>query len=403
MSRIKMKNPIVEIDGDEFARIIWNWVKDILIMPHVDLKTEYYDLHIKNRDNTNDQVTIDAADAIKKHGVGVKCATITANLDRQKEYNLKDIYKSPNATIRKILGGTSFRKPIILETIKSTVPNWKKPIIVARHTFGDLYASLSMEIEAGTKVEIVLRDEQNRESRTPFAHFEEDGILLCQYNLENSIYNFAESCFKYAMEEKLDLLFSAKDTVTKAYDTKFKSIFEELYETKYREMFAELGIKYQYSLIDNAIAKILRSEGGIVWACKNYEGDLMSDMVAAGFSSLGLMTSVLISPEGMYEFEAAHGTIQDLYYKHLKGEKTSANPTATIFAWTGALRKRGALDGNDDLVMFAKRLEDTTLLTLNSGFITEDIFNISTASNKRICTSEEIIDIIASNLEKSYK
>jgi len=402
MAKIKMVNHIVEVNGDEFARVIWGWVKDKLISPYVELKTEYYDLHIKNRDNTNDQITIDAANAIKKHGVGVKCATITPNLDRQKEYNLKKIYKSPNATIRKILGGTAFRKPIILETVKSTVSNWKKPIIVARHTFGDLYASLGMEIHAGTTVEIVIKDEYNRENKTSFAHFEEDGILLCQYNLDNSIAQFAESCFKFAIEEKVDLLFSAKDTVAKVYDTKFKEIFQELYETRYRERFSELGISYQYALIDNAIAKILRSEGGIIWACKNYEGDLMSDMVAAGFGSFALMTSVLISPEGVYEFEAAHGTIQDLYYKHLKGENTSANPTATIFAWSGALRKRGELDGNEDLIKFAGSLEDATLSTLNSGFITEDIYNVSTAPNKRICTSEEIIDIIASNLEKAY-
>ena len=398
MEKIKMDNPIVELDGDEMARIIWHWVKEKLIEPYVDLKTEYYDLHLKNRDNTNDQVTIDSANAIKKNGVGVKCATITANKDRKVEYDLMEILRSPNATVRKILDGTVFRKPILLNTIKPLIPTWKNPITIARHSYGDIYASISTEVEAGTKVEIVLTDKENNEIRKTLLNFEEKGIVMGEYNLDSSIKNFAETCFRYAVEEKSDLIFSTKDTVVKAYDYRFKDIFQELYNEKYKEIFQKLGLKYTYTLIDDAVSRVIKSEGGMIWACKNYDGDVMSDMVATGFGSLALMTSVLVSPDGAYEYEAAHGTVKFHYYKHLKGEKTSTNPIAIIFAWTGALRKRGEIDNNEDLIRFAGILEDATKLTINNGIMTKDLYEISIAENKKWVSSEEMIDTIARNL-----
>lgn len=400
MNKIKMTTPIVEMDGDEMTRIIWAWIKEKLILPYVELKTEYYDLHMKVRDNTNDQITVDAANAIKKYGVGVKCATITANTDRKEEYDLKELWKSPNGTIRKILDGTVIRKPIILDTIKPYVSSWKKPITIARHSYGDIYASVSLEVEKDTKAEIVLTDKNNNEIRKTIFDFNQKGIVMGEYNLDASIHEFAEVCFKYAIQEKMDLIFATKDTVTKTYDFKFKDTFEGLYQTKYKEEFEKLGINFIYTLIDDAVARIMRSEGGLLWACKNYDGDVMSDMVAAGYGSLALMTSVLVSPEGHYEYEAAHGTVKNHYYKHLKGEKTSTNPVATIFAWTGALRKRGELDGIESLVKFANCLEQATIYTFNSGTITKDLNDISSAVNKKLVNSEEILDAIAENLNQ---
>jgi isocitrate dehydrogenase len=393
-----MTTPLVELDGDEMARIIWHMVKERLLLPHIDLKCEYYDLHLKNRDNTNDKVTVDAANAIKKYGVGVKCATITSNSDRIIEYDLKTSLKSPNGTIRDILDGTVFRKPITLETITPLIPRWKKPITIARHSYGDIYASTSMEVDAFTKAELVLTDKDNNEKRILVHNFKEKGVIMGEYNLDSSIRFFAESCFNHAVEEKTDLIFSSKDTVVKAYDHKFKNIFEELYREKYEQQFENLGIKYTYTLIDDAVSRIIKSEGGIIWACKNYDGDVMSDMIATGFGSLALMTSVLVSPDGAHEFEASHGTVKLHYYRHLKGEKTSTNPIAIIFAWTGALRKRGQLDKNQELVKFADSLEKACLDTINSGIMTGDLIEMSSVSNKKRVTTEEIIDAISNNI-----
>lgn len=399
MDKIKMNTPIVELDGDEMTRIIWTWVKEKLLEPYIDLKTEYYDLHLTNRDNTNDQVTIDAANAIRKYGVGVKCATITANEDRKTEYNLKNLLKSPNGTIRKILDGTVFRKPITIETLAPIIPNWKKPITIARHSYGDIYSSSSLVVEEGTKAEIVLTDKNNKETRTTIFDFKEKGIVMGEYNLDSSITHFAETCFKHAISEKSNLIFSTKDTVVKTYDYKFKDIFNDLYINKYKDIFNQLGLQYTYTLIDDAVSRVVKSEGGMIWACKNYDGDVMSDMVATGFGSLALMTSFLMSPDGSYEYEAAHGTVTRHYYKYLKGEKTSTNPIAIIFAWTGALRKRGELDSNQELIGFSNSLEKSCINTINSGIITKDLFEMSTVENKKWVNTEEIIDIIAKNIE----
>ncbi|MFZ7134516.1 MAG: NADP-dependent isocitrate dehydrogenase [Eubacteriales bacterium] len=399
MIKIKMNTPIVELDGDEMTRIIWKWVKEKLIEPYVDLKTEYYDLHLKNRDDTDDQVTIDAANAIKKYGVGVKCATITANTDRKKEYDLKRISKSPNGIIRKIMNGTIFRKPILLNTVDPLVPTWEKPITIARHSYGDIYASVSLEVPKDTKAEIVLTDKDDNEIKRTIYNFQESGVVMGEYNLDSSIRNFAKSCFKYALEQKTDLIFSTKDTITKEYDYKFKDIFNKLYENEYKEKFEEAGITFLYTLIDDAVARVMRSEGGLIWACKNYDGDVMSDMVATVYGSLALMTSVLVSPEGAYEYEAAHGTVTRHYYRHLDGEETSTNPIATIFAWTGALRKRGELDLKEELVKFADALETATLKTYDSGIITKDLMKLSKAKDKNWVNSEQILDEIAKNIE----
>lgn len=399
MVKIKMNTPIVELDGDEMTRIIWKWVKEKLIEPYVDLKTEYYDLHLKNRDDTDDQVTIDAANAIKKYGVGVKCATITANTDRKKEYDLKRISKSPNGIIRKIMDGTIFRKPILLDTVNPLVPTWEKPITIARHSYGDIYASVSLEVPKDTKAEIVLTDKDDNEIKRTIYNFQESGVVMGEYNLDSSIRNFAKSCFKYALEQKTDLIFSTKDTITKEYDYKFKDIFNKLYENEYKEKFEEAGITFLYTLIDDAVARVMRSEGGLIWACKNYDGDVMSDMVATVYGSLALMTSVLVSPEGAYEYEAAHGTVTRHYYRHLDGEETSTNPIATIFAWTGALRKRGELDLKEELVKFADALETATLKTYDSGIITKDLMKLSKAKDKKWVNSEQILDEIAKNIE----
>ena len=403
MTKIKMEVPIVEIDGDEMTRVIWSWVKDKLIHPYIDLKTEYYDLHLKNRDDTCDQVTIDSAYAIKKYGVGVKCATITANKDRETEYNLKEIWKSPNATIRRIIDGTVFRKPITLDSIVPLIPGWKEPITIARHSYGDIYVSTSTEVKAGNKAEIVITDRDNRETRKLIFDFEEDGVVMGEYNLDISIEHFANTCFRYAIAEKSDLLFSTKDTIVKAYDYKFKDIFESLYRNKYKDQFENLGISFTYTLIDDAVAKVIKSKGGMIWACKNYDGDVMSDMIAAGFGSLALMTSVLVSPDGVYEYEAAHGTVKNHYYKYLDGVETSTNPIAIIFAWSGAIRKRGELDENLELINFANILEKATLSTVDSGIITKDLYEISIAQDKRAVDSELMIDSIAKNIDKLIK
>ncbi len=399
MNKIQMQNPIVELDGDEMTRLMWSIVKDKLIIPFVDLKTEYYDLHIKNRDNTDDKVTVEAAEAIKKHKVGVKCATITANKDRQEEYNLKKISKSPNGTIRKILDGTVFRKPIIINTIKPIIPTWTEPITIARHSYGDLYLSTNTSVKAGSKAEIVITDPNYLETRMTIKDFKEDGIIQAYFNLDQSIHKFAETCFEYAIMEKIDLLFSAKDTVTQEYDEKFKDIFENSYNNKYKSKFEKLGIKYTYTLIDDAVSRVIKSNGGFLWACKNYDGDVMSDMVATGYGSLALMTSVLVSPKGAFEYEAAHGTVRAHYYRHLKGEETSTNPIAIIFAWSGALRKRGEMDDNKDLIGFAEILEKSTVDTINSGFVTKDLYNMSIAENKEIVTTNIMIEEIVKNLK----
>ena len=401
MPKINMKTPIVEMDGDEMTRIIWKWVKEKLIEPYVDLKTEYYDLHLKSRDNTDDQVTKDAANAIKKYGVGVKCATITANTDRKKEYDLKRISKSPNGIIRKIMDGTIFRKPILLDTVDPLVPTWEKPITIARHSYGDIYASVSLEVPKDTKAEIVLTDKNSNELKRTIYDFQEPGVVMGEYNLDSSIRNFAKSCFKYALEQKTDLIFSTKDTITKEYDYKFKDIFNELYEKEYESQFKEAGITFLYTLIDDAVARVMRSEGGLIWACKNYDGDVMSDMIATVYGSLALMTSVLVSPEGAYEYEAAHGTVTRHYYRHLDGEETSTNPIATIFAWTGALRKRGQMDSNEELVKFADALEKATIKTYDSGIITKDLLKLSKVKDKKWVNSEQILDEIAKNIEIS--
>ena len=399
MDKIQMQNPIVELDGDEMTRVMWKWIKEKLIEPYVELNVVYYDLYLKNRDNTNDKVTIEAAHAIKKYGVGVKCATITANKDRKAEYDLKTILPSPNATIRKILDGTVFRKPITIDTIIPIVPGWKKPITIARHSFGDIYVSKSFNVEAGTKAELVFTESNNNEKRYTIHNFTEDGIVMGEYNLIPSILNFAETCFKYAISEKCNLIFSTKDTIVKAYDYAFKDIFERLYDTKYKDEFDKLNITFKYTLIDDAVSQIIKSNGDIIWACKNYDGDVMSDLVATGFGSLALMTSVLVSPDGVYEYEAAHGTVKNHYYKYLKGELTSTNPVALIFTWTGALRKRGELDSNNDLVQFSDIVEQSTISTINKGIVTKDLFNISTVKDKKWVNTQELIDKIAEELK----
>ena len=398
MKKIKMDTPIVELDGDEMTRVLWHWIKEYLLEPHIDLNIDYYDLHIKNRDITHDTVTIDAANATKKYGVAVKCATITPNKDRQEEYDLKEIWASPNGTIRKILKGTVFRVPIIIDTLTPVIPNWKKPITIARHAYGDQYLSVSLEVDKDTKVEFVLTDKSGNEKRTPIFDFEEKGILMGYTNLDSSIEDFANTCLQYALDEKTDLLFGAKDTVVKTYDYKFKDIFQRLYDEKYKASYEEQGIRYTYTLIDDAIAKVVKSDGGMILACKNYEGDLMSDLVAAGFGSLALMTSVLVSQNGYYEYEAAHGTVKNHYYKYLKGEDTSTNPIALIFTWTGGLRKRGELDSNLDLINFSNKLEKATIDIINGGILTKDLMQSSSVEKKKMVNSKEMIILIAERL-----
>ena len=395
MEKIKMTTPLVEMDGDEMTRILWKMIKDTLLLPYIDLKTEYYDLGLENRNATNDQVTIDSANATKKYGVAVKCATITPNAARVKEYNLKEMYKSPNGTIRAILDGTVFRAPIVVKGIEPCVKNWKKPITLARHAYGDVYKNTEMIIDAPGKVELVYTAEDGTEKRELIHQFNGAGIAQGIHNTDDSIESFARSCFNYALETKQDLWFATKDTISKKYDHTFKDIFQEIYEKEYDAKFKECGIEYFYTLIDDAVARVMKAEGGFIWACKNYDGDVMSDMVSSAFGSLAMMTSVLVSPEGYYEYEAAHGTVQRHYYKHLKGEETSTNSVATIFAWTGALRKRGELDNNKELMQFADKLEKATLDTIESGKMTKDLALITSIPNPTVLNSEKFIQAIA--------
>lgn len=398
MEKIQMKTPLVEMDGDEMTRILWKMIKDELILPYVDLKTEYYDLGLKHRDETNDQVTIDAANANKKYGVSVKCATITPNAQRVEEYNLHQMWKSPNGTIRAILDGTVFRAPIMIDPIQPVVRNWKKPITIARHAYGDVYRDQEIRVEKPGTATLKFTDEDGQTTEEKIFDFEGKGVLQGLYNKDDSIQSFARSCFNYALDAKKDLWFGAKDTISKKYDHTFKDIFQEIYDNEYKEKFEAAGITYFYSLIDDIVARVIRSEGGMIWACKNYDGDVMSDMVSSAFGSLAMMTSVLVSPEGYYEYEAAHGTVQRHYYKHLKGEETSTNSVATIFAWSGALRKRGELDGNKELMEFADRLEKATIDTIEAGEMTKDLALITTIENPTVLNSEGFIKAIAKRL-----
>ncbi len=400
MEKIKMTTSLVEMDGDEMTRVIWQMIKDELLCPYIDLKTEYYDLGLPYRDETNDQVTVDSANAIKKYGVGVKCATITPNAARVEEYNLKQMWKSPNGTIRAILDGTVFRAPIIVKGIDPYVPHWKKPITIARHAYGDIYKATEMKIDKPGKAELVFTDADGNETRETIFDFKNSGIIQGVHNLDNSIEGFARSCFNFALDTKQDLWFAAKDTISKKYDHNFKDIFAEIYEKEYRQKFEEIGITYFYTLIDDVVARVIKSEGGFIWACKNYDGDVMSDLLATAFGSLGMMTSVLVSPDGNYEYEAAHGTVQRHYYKYRDGQPTSTNSVATIFAWTGALNKRGELDGNAELCAFAKKLEKATIDTIESGTMTGDLALISKLENVNKVNTLEFIQAIRATLEK---
>ena len=399
MAKIEMKTPLVEMDGDEMTRIIWQIIKDELICPYVDLKTEYYDLGLENRDATDDQVTVDSAEATKRLGVAVKCATITPNAQRVEEYHLKQMWKSPNGTIRSILDGTVFRAPIVVKGIEPVVRCWKKPITIARHAYGDVYKNAEMRIPGPGKVELVYTAADGTETRELVHDFTGAGVVQGQHNLDNSIESFARSCFEFALSSKQDLWFATKDTISKKYDHRFKDVFADLYEAEYRAKFETAGIEYFYTLIDDAVARIMKAEGGFIWACKNYDGDVMSDMLSSAFGSLAMMTSVLVSPHGYYEYEAAHGTVQRHYYKHLKGEPTSTNSVATIFAWTGALRKRGELDGTSELVDFANRLEAATLHTIEAGRMTGDLARITTLPNPTTLGTREFILAIRETLE----
>ena len=394
-----MTTPLVEMDGDEMTRILWKMIKDELLLPFVDLNTEYYDLGLEHRNATNDQVTIDSAEATKKYGVAVKCATITPNAARMKEYTLKEMWKSPNGTIRAILDGTVFRAPIVVKGIEPCVKNWKKPITIARHAYGDVYKGSEMKIPGAGKAEIVFTGEDGTEIRELIHDFNGAGIVQGMHNLDSSITSFAKSCFNYALDTKQDLWFATKDTISKKYDHTFKDIFQDIFDAEYADKFEKAGITYFYTLIDDAVARVMKSEGGYIWACKNYDGDVMSDMVSSAFGSLAMMTSVLVSPEGNYEYEAAHGTVQRHYYKHLKGEETSTNSVATIFAWTGALRKRGELDNNDALQKFADKLEEATIATIENGTMTKDLALITTLENVNVVNSQNFILAIRKTLE----
>lgn len=398
MSKIKMTTPLVEMDGDEMTRILWKMIKKHLLEPYIDLNTEYYDLGLEHRNATNDQVTIDSANATKKYGVAVKCATITPNAARMTEYDLKEMWKSPNGTIRAMLDGTVFRAPIVVRGIDPCVRNWKKPITIARHAYGDVYKNTEMVIPGPGKVELVYTAEDGTETRELVHNYTGSGVAQGMHNLNGSIESFAKSCFNYALDTKQDLWFATKDTISKKYDHTFKDIFQEVYEKEYEEKFKAAGITYFYTLIDDAVARVMKAEGGFIWACKNYDGDVMSDMVSSAFGSLAMMTSVLVSPQGYYEYEAAHGTVQRHYYKHLNGEETSTNSVATIFAWTGALKKRGELDENKALIEFSNRLEKATLDTIESGKMTKDLALITTISNPIVLNSEEFIEAIAEQL-----
>lgn len=399
MAKIQMKTPLVEMDGDEMTRVIWQMIKDVLICPHVDLKSEYYDLGLVCRNDTNDQITIDAAEATKKYGVAVKCATITPNAARMPEYNLKEMWKSPNGTIRAILDGTVFRAPILAKGINPYIPTWTKPITIARHAYGDVYKNTEMQVPAGSKCELVCTDSKGVETRQLIHSFDGEGVVQGMHNTDKSISSFARSCFNYALDTKQDLWFATKDTISKKYDHQFKDIFAEIFETEYKEKFDAAGLEYFYTLIDDAVSRVVRSNGGYIWACKNYDGDVMSDMVATAYGSLGMMTSVLVSPDGAYEYEAAHGTVQRHYYKHLKGEKTSTNSVATIFAWSGALRKRGELDELPQLCSYADKLEQATIATIEDGVMTGDLFVLSDLENKRKVDTEEFLQEIGKRLD----
>ena len=399
--KIKMLTPLVEMDGDEMTRIIWKMIKDILLEPYIDLKTEYYDLGLENRDATNDQVTIDSAIANKKYGVAVKCATITPNAARMTEYNLHEMWKSPNGTIRAILDGTVFRTPIIVKGITPYIPTWTKPITIARHAYGDVYKNTEMQVQKDVKCELVTTDKAGNETRSLIYDFNDsDGIIQGLHNKDNSIKSFARSCFNFALDTNQDVWFATKDTISKKYDHRFKDIFNEIFESEYKEKFDAAKIEYFYTLIDDAVARVIRSNGGYIWACKNYDGDVMSDMVATAYGSLAMMTSVLVSPEGVYEYEAAHGTVQRHYYKHLKGEKTSTNSVATLFAWTGALRKRGELDNLDELVAFADKLEAATIKTIEDGVMTGDLAALSSIENKKTVDTETFLVEINNRLKE---
>ncbi len=399
--KIKMTTPLVEMDGDEMTRIIWKMIKDIILIPHIDLKTEYYDLGLVHRNETNDKVTFESAEATKKYGVAVKCATITPNAARMPEYNLKEMWKSPNGTIRAILDGTVFRTPILVKGITPYIPTWTKPITIARHAYGDVYKNVEMKVEKGSKAELVCTDKNGNITKEVIYDFSDsDGIIQGLHNKENSIASFARACFNFAIDTKQDLWFATKDTISKKYDHTFKDVFAEIFENEYKTKFDELGIEYFYTLIDDAVARVIRSNGGYIWACKNYDGDVMSDMVATAYGSLAMMTSVLVSPDGVYEYEAAHGTVQRHYYKHLKGEKTSTNSVATLFAWSGALRKRGELDNLPDLVKFANDLEKATIMTIESGIMTGDLAALSTIENKQVVDTETFLVEVNKTLEE---
>lgn len=403
MSKIRMTTPLVEMDGDEMTRILWGIIKDELLNPFIDLKTDYYDLGLEYRNKTDDNITVEAAEAIKKYGVGVKCATITPNAARVKEYNLKERWKSPNGTIRAILDGTVFRAPIIIDSIKPYVKTWQEPITIARHAYGDVYRDVEMKVEEKGKVELVFTNESGQDTRELIHNFDGNGVVLGMHNLDKSIESFARSCFNFAVDTKQDLWFASKDTISKKYDHTFKDIFQDIFDKEYKEKFEELNIEYFYTLIDDAIARVIKSKGGYIWACKNYDGDVMSDMVATAFGSLAMMTSVLVSPEGYYEYEAAHGTVQRHYYNYLAGKETSTNSIATIFAWSGALRKRGELDNLNELVEFANKLEEASIKTINEGYMTKDLALLSDLESITVTNSYDFIKQIRIRLEDFYK
>lgn len=396
--KIQMSVPLVEMDGDEMTRVLWGWIKDILIAPYVDLKTEYYDLGLEKRDETDDQITVDAAKATQKYGVAVKCATITPNAQRVDEYKLKHMWKSPNGTIRAILDGTVFRAPITVSSIKPFVRTWEKPITIARHAYGDIYKNVEHIAEMPGKAEMLFTDELGRETRQTIHDFDGPGVLMGMHNTDKSIRSFARACFEYALDVKEDLWFATKDTISKQYDHTFKDIFEEIFEADYKERFDEAGIVYFYTLIDDAVARVMRSAGGMIWACKNYDGDVMSDMIATAFGSLAMMTSVLVSPDGLYEYEAAHGTVTRHYYRYQDGEETSTNPIATIFAWSGAFKKRGELDGNQDLIAYGEALEKASLDTIEAGYMTKDLAALSTHENIQVLNSKQFLKEIAKRI-----
>ena len=401
MDKILMTTPLVEMDGDEMTRILWSMIKEELLLPFIDLKTEYYDLGLEHRNETNDQVTADSANATKKYGVAVKCATITPNAARMDEYHLKEMWKSPNGTIRAMLDGTVFRAPIIVKGIEPCVKNWKKPITIARHAYGDVYKASELKIPAAGKVELVYTRKDGNETRELIHNFTGAGVIQGQHNLNDSIESFARSCFTYALDVKQDLWFATKDTISKKYDHTFKDIFQEIFDAEYKEAFEKSGITYFYTLIDDAVARVMKSEGGFIWACKNYDGDVMSDMISSAFGSLAMMTSVLVSPNGYYEYEAAHGTVQRHYYKHLKGEETSTNSVATIFAWSGALRKRGELDGIHTLMEFADKLEAACVKTIEEGKMTKDLALITSIEQPTVLNSQDFIRAIRQSLEET--